>query len=95
MCRVTTIDLVTRFDACMIAFLDTELSTSDDDACKTLNEVKVVKSRHIDDFDEINGRHTTYYKRCVSTCPICIRAAYAQQIKSILQQLEWHPQHQN
>ena len=40
----------------------------------TLNEVRVVKSRHSDDFDEINGRHTTYYKRCVSTCPICIRA---------------------
>ena len=34
------------------------------------------QSRHTDDFDEINGRHTTYYKRCVSTCPICIRAAY-------------------
>ena len=34
------------------------------------------QSRHCDDFDEINGRHTTYYKRCVSTCPICIRAAY-------------------
>ena len=43
----------------------------------TLNEVRVVKSRHTDDFDEINGRGTTYYKRCVSTCPICIRAAYA------------------
>ena len=49
MCRVTTIDLVTRFDACMIAFLDTELSTSDDDACIAfLNESNsCLSGRHV------------------------------------------------
>ena len=55
------------------------LSTSDDDACKTLNEVKVVNLVTV-----TRCRHTTYFKGCVSTRA---RYAYFQGILSTLSRL--------
>ena len=71
------------------------LSTSDDDACKTLNEVKVVNLVTVTTLT----RSMVVTRHIINDVLVRARYAYAPRMhsksKASYLQLEWHPQHQN